>query len=252
MEGMRMESKDKNISRRAFLKTSGVATGALIGGGLLGGLIGYNANTPSTTDKKSEDHKQEATLNKGLMFFTNDREFQILANATERIFPKDDLGPGAIDLGVPYFIDNQLAGQYGSNTKEYMQAPFAIGAATQGYQSRLTRAEIFKQGVLKLEAEAQTRFKDGFSKLEAAQMDEILTAFQKDEVAMNGVTSAFFFRLLRAATLEGAYADPIYNGNNNMDGWRMKQFPGHQAAYINVIESDTFQKIEPKSLGSMH
>jgi len=67
-----------------------------------------NANTP-TTDKKSGDHKQEATLNKGLMFFTNDREFQIIANATERIFPKDDLGPGAIDLGVPYFIDNQLA-----------------------------------------------------------------------------------------------------------------------------------------------
>jgi anti-sigma factor RsiW len=75
---------------------------------------------------------------------------------------------------------------------------------------------------------------------------------QQDEVAMSGVNSAFFFRLLRAATLEGAYADPIYNGNNNMDGWRMKEFPGHQAAYINVIESDTFQKIEPKSLGSMH
>ena len=248
-----MAKKVKNFSRRDFLKTSGVATGALIGGSLLGGLIGYNANkTTTSTINKSGDHKQEGMLNKGLMFFTNDRDFQVLANATERIFPEDDLGPGAIGLGVPYFIDNQLAGQYGSNTKEYMQAPFAIGAATQGYQSRLTRAEIFKQGIGKLEAEAQARFKNDFSKLEAAQMDEILTAFQKDEIAMSGVTSAFFFRLLRAATLEGAYADPIYNGNNNMDGWRMKEFPGHQAAYINVIESESFQKIEPKSLGGMH
>ncbi|MGB3259657.1 gluconate 2-dehydrogenase subunit 3 family protein [Paenisporosarcina sp.] len=249
-----MAKKTKNFSRRDFLKTSGVATGALIGGSLLGGLIGYNANNSKTSpkDTKSGEHKQEAALNKGRMFFTNDREFQVLANATERIFPKDDLGPGAIDLGVPYFIDNQLAGQYGSNSKEYMQGPFASGAPTQGYQSNLTRAEIFKQGVAKLETEAQTRFKNGFSKIEAEQMDEILTAFQKDEVPMKGVSSAFFFRLLRAATLEGAYADPIYNGNNNMDGWRMKGFPGHQAAYINVIESDEFQKIEPKSIGSMH
>lgn len=247
-----MAKKVKNFSRRDFLKTSGVATGALIGGSLLGGLIGYNANKTTSTINKSGDHKQEGKLNKGLMFFTKDRDFQVLANATERIFPEDDLGPGAIGLGVPYFIDNQLAGQYGSNTKEYMQAPFAIGAATQGYQSRLTRAEIFKQGIGKLESEAQARFKNDFSKLEAAQMDEILTAFQKDEIAMSGVTSAFFFRLLRAATLEGAYADPIYNGNNNMDGWRMKEYPGHQAAYINVIESDSFQKIEPKSLGGMH
>ena len=85
--------------------------------------------------------------NEGFQFFQNQREFDVLSNATERIFPKDDLGPGAIELGVPYFIDRQLAGQYGSNTKEYMQGPFAVGAKTQGYQSRLTRASIFRQGI---------------------------------------------------------------------------------------------------------
>ena len=31
----------------------------------------------------------------------------------------------------------------------------------------------------------------------------------------------------------------------------MKEFPGHQMAYIEVIEKDKFQKIEPKSLGGM-
>ena len=245
-----MESKEKNISRRDFLKTSGVATGALIGGGLIGGLVGYTINKPEPETKNDMKHGQhDQQMHKGWQFFRNNREFEIISNATERIFPKDDLGPGAIELGVPFFIDNQLAGQYGSNSKEYMHGPFAVGAPTQGYQSRLTRAEIFRQGIEKLEAEATSRFENGFSSIEGTQMDEILTAFQKDEIQMSGVTSAFFFRLLRTATLEGAYSDPIYGGNQNMEGWKMKGFPGHQMSYIKVIESEEFQKIAPNSVG---
>ena len=156
----------------------------------------------------------EMGTNEGLQFFQNQREFNVLSNATERIFPKDDIGPGAIELGVPYFIDRQLAGQYGSNTKEYMQGPFAVGAKTQGYQSRLTRAIYLYAGNCSYwKKKPNKRFEKGFSSLEAEQMDEILTAFQNDEVPMTGVTSAFFFRLLRTATLEGAYADPMYGGN---------------------------------------
>lgn len=249
-----MSEEKKNLStRRDFLKTSGVAAGALIGGGLIGGLVGFNMNDTNTATvpkgTSPSDHTQHA--NAGFQFFKNNRDFEVLSNATERIFPKDDLGPGAIELGVPYFIDRQLAGQYGSNSKEYMQAPFAVGAPTQGYQSRLIRADLFMQGITKLEGEAQARFNSGFASIEPQQMDEILSAFEKDEVPMVGTTSAFFFKLLRTATLEGAYSDPMYSGNNNMDGWRMKEFPGHQMAYISVIESEKFQKIEPKSLASM-
>ena len=57
-------------------------------------------------------------------------------------------------------------------------------------------------------------------------MDEIITAFQKNEIDMKGVSSEFFFKLLRQATLEGAYADPIYNGNVNMDGLAYEGIPG--------------------------
>jgi len=178
-------------------------------------------------------------------------EFNVLSQAVERIFPEDDLGPGAIGLGVPYFIDNQLAGNYGSNAKEYMQGPFFPGETTQGYQSRLTRAEIFRQAIAKMDEEAQKRYKMGFVELNGGQMDEIITAFQKNEVAMKGVESGFFFRLLRQATLEGAYADPIYNGNINMDAWRMKEFPGNQMTYLAEIENEKFVKYEPKSLTSM-
>ncbi|GIN90289.1 oxidoreductase [Siminovitchia terrae] len=245
-----MSEKDKGLTRRDFLKTSGIATGTLIGGGLLGGLIGYNANKQTESARKESKGKDKSSP-KGLQFFKNYNDFDVLSQATERIFPQDDLGPGAIELGVPYFIDNQLAGSYGLNAREYMQGPFDIGEATQGYQSPLNRQEAFLLGLRMMEKEAQNRYKKGFASLESKQMDEILTDFQKGEVKMDGITSDFFFKLLRSATLEGAYSDPIYGGNNNMDGWKMKNFPGHQAAYINVVDSDKFQKINPKSLATM-
>lgn len=247
-----MTKNEKGLSRRDFLKTTGIATGALIGGGLIGGLVGHNIQQGTTGVGGAKGGKgQEAAINRGLMYFKNKTEFNILSQAVERIFPEDELGPGAIGLGVPYFIDNQLAGNYGNNSKEYMQGPFFPGETTQGYQSRLTRAEIFSQGIAKLEEEARSRFNSSFTELQGGQMDEILTAFQKNEIAMVSVTSEFFFRLLRQATLEGAYADPIYNGNINMAGWRMKGFPGHQMAYINEIENENFMKIEPQSISSM-
>lgn len=248
-----MSSDKNNVSRRDFLKTTGIAAGTLVGGGLIGGLVGYNIHGKGTSTLEHGGHgtTNEATGSpKAKMFFRNERDFSILSNATERIFPEDDLGPGAIGLDVPYFIDHQLAGNYGSNSKEYMQGPFDVGAPTQGYQSRLTRAEIFRQGIQTMEDEAQKRYKKSFNDLDGKQMDEILTAFQKGDIEMVGVTSAFFFTLLRAATLEGAYSDPMYGGNRNMDGWRMKGFPGHQMAYITQIEDTKFQKIEPNPLGN--
>lgn len=245
-----MAKEPKNYSRRDFLKTSGIAAGALIGGGIIGGLIGANVNDTAAPGQAPVTGEGGAAGGvRGLMFFKNDTEFQILARATERIFPEDDLGPGAIGLGVPYFIDRQLAGAYGENSKEYMQGPFLEGEMTQGYQSRLKRNEMFRQGLQIMQQEAQSRFKANFVDIEGGQMDEILTAFQEDEIKMSGVSALFFFRLLRMATLEGAYADPIYGGNQNMEGWKMKGFPGHQAAYINDIESEDFVEIEPHSLG---
>ncbi|MGE6413137.1 gluconate 2-dehydrogenase subunit 3 family protein [Planococcus kocurii] len=250
-----MAEKDKNFSRRDFLKTSGIATGALIGGGIIGGLIGANTNKQdNATDSSSSSGgtKEASSSIRGLTFFKSMADFEVLSQATERIFPEDDLGPGAIGLAVPYFIDNQLAGSYGENSKEYMQAPFAQGEPTQGYQSRLKRNEMFMQGIQLMQEEADSRFKTKFVDLEGEQMDEILTAFQENEIKMRGVESQFFFRLLRQATLEGAYADPIYGGNVNMDGWQMKGFPGHQLAYIKDIESEDFVEIKPKSLGMNH
>ena len=68
---------------------------------------------------------------------------------------------------------------------------------------------------------------------------------------LKGVSSAHFFGVLRTATIEGAYADPLYGGNANMEGWKMKNFPGHQMSFLDIIEKE-FTKIEPMALNSQH
>ena len=49
-------------------------------------------------------------------------------------------------------------------------------------------------------------------------------------------------------TIEGVYADPMYGGNKDMMGWKMKRYPGNQPSYANEIEKDGFIVMEPKSL----
>src|SRR5690625_1330907 len=114
---------EQGVSRRKFLKNTGIAAGGLVGGALLGGLVGsrFETTTPEDSQKDSQTDKQ---YTEARMFFTRYEDFVVLEQATERIFPEDDHGPGAIELGVPYFIDKQLAGQWGLNAKDYRQAPF--------------------------------------------------------------------------------------------------------------------------------
>ena len=51
-------------------------------------------------------------------------------------------------------------------------------------------------------------------------------SFEAGEVKMELVNSAVFFGLLRTLTLQGCFSDPLYGGNKNMAGWKMKEFPG--------------------------
>src|SRR5699024_11920340 len=91
-------------------------------------------------------------------------------------------------------------------------------------------------------------FGDSFPELEEDQQIEVLTMFENGEVELKDVKAETFFNLLRQGTLEGAYSDPLYGGNRNMDGWRMKEYPGPQSAYINMIEEEDFILMDPISL----
>lgn len=241
----------QDLSRRRFLKKSGYVAGGVVGGGILGSILGVNLDGGSETDSTTME-PQQVNPQHALMFFTRQKDFNILSAATERIFPEDDNGPGAIQLGVPYFIDHQLAGSYGNNDQEYMQGPFYPGTNFQGYQSPLKRSEIFMEGISAIEKESNNEHNSSFTDLEGEQQDAILQKFENNDVKMKGVKSEDFFELLRSATLAGAYADPLYSGNVNMEGWKMKEYPGHQMSYIDEIESEEFIEMEPQSLRNQH
>lgn len=247
------EDQKKDMSRRNFIKNAGFTVGGLVvGGGVVGSLyMGKTTTKPKPAPAKQDNHEMTAPEpNKALMFFTPE-QFQVIDAATERIFPKDENGPGAKDLLVAYFIDHQLAGAWGTGAKEYTQGPFFPGEATQGYQGRLNRQEIFQIGIQGLQDQAQAKSQKAFYELTEEEQDAVLTSFEKGEVQLKGISAAYFFSVLRGATLEGAYSDPLYGGNRNMEGWKMKNFPGHQGTYASIIDKD-FVKIAPKSLNSQH
>lgn len=238
------------ISRRKFLKTTGITAGlAAVGGSLMAfetaEAKGNDAHTHTAAAQKCSG------IPRARMFFTNVMDFNILSAAAERIFPKDETGPGAVDLGVPYFIDHQLAGAYGYNAREYMTGPHFAGAPTQGYQTSLLRKDLFLQGIAALNRQSRTKYKLDFTELSAAQQDDILKMCEKGDIPAEGFTSAFFFSVFKDAVLAGVYADPMYGGNADMNGWKMKQYPGARMAYTDIIGSDKFEKIEPVSLADM-
>ncbi|KMY53965.1 MULTISPECIES: gluconate 2-dehydrogenase subunit 3 family protein [Bacillaceae] len=254
-----MTDKDQKVTmtRRRFIRNSSlVAGGAAIGGGLIGALIGTNLDndgkvkTSHETGHNQQENSEAST--RALIYFTDREDFQVLSAATERIFPEDENGPGAIGLGVPYYIDHQLAGNYGNSTREYMQGPFFPGTETQGYQSPLKRNQVFNEGIRMLKETSQKNYNKKFDELDGEQQDEILSQFEQGKVPLRGTDSNVFFSLLRSAVLEGAYSDPVYGGNANMEGWKMKNFPGHQASYLSQIEAKEFKKIKPQSLHVFH
>ena len=59
-------------------------------------------------------------------------EAAFIEAAVARLIPADELGPGAVEAGVPVFIDRQLAGAYGRGARWYMQGPWAEGTEHAG------------------------------------------------------------------------------------------------------------------------
>src|SRR5699024_1632214 len=110
------------------------------------------------------------------------------------------------------------------------------------------RGDIFIIGLRKLNEVSRGKFDENFYDVEVENQIEILTSFESGEIDMVGVKSDLFFSLLRTMTLEGVYSDPLYGGNKDMMGWKMREFPGPRPAYIDVIEEEEFVLMDPISL----
>lgn len=170
------------------------------------------------------------------LFFTT-AEAAFVAAACERLIPADDLGPGARDAGVPLFIDHQLAGAYGRAQSSYMQGPWPKGTDTQGYQSRLAPAELYRAAIAEIDEYVRGRFDSKtFSQLGADDQDAVLKQLEGGELELERADAKLFFKTLLQNTKEGMFSDPIYGGNKDMSGWKMLGFPGARYDYLDWVD----------------
>ena len=153
--------------------------------------------------------------------------------AVDRLIPPDTTGPGASEVGVPFFIDRQLAGLFGQGQHYYLSGPWPKGVPEQGYQSRFTPAELYRKAIPAIQTHVRARFKGAaFEHLAAADQDAVLKDLEGGKIDLSGVDAKTFFDMLLQNTKEGYFSDPIYGGNKDMAAWKMIGFPGAHYDYL--------------------
>ena len=168
-------------------------------------------------------------------FFRSEWEFLIAA--LSRLIPAGGEGPGALEAGVPEFIDRQMELPYGHGSYFYLRGPFAEEAPpTLGYQLRFTPREIYRLGIAAAEGAAHGAYQRDFRQLTPTAQDEFLGRLQRDEVRFPSLPASVFFSQLLTNTREGYFADPLYGGNRNMVGWKWIGFPGARADFTDWID----------------
>jgi len=240
-----------------------------VGGGVVAGGLAIDPEG-WFTDDFDVDQMQEVELEpEGLQYLTIEQA-ELVHAMTARIYPSDENGPGAPEAGVVYFIDRQLNNGWGRGDRWYMDGPFAgvdptapfVGdaeraepdveisyanqepSATQGWQYPMTPNQAYDHSLDYVEEYCQNEYGSSFVDLDPSQQDDVLEALESGNVdTFRGITPDAFFSLLRQNTLEGMFSDPMYGGNREMVGWRLKKFPGTPGAlgsYRQIIDEEEY------------
>jgi len=197
--------------RRAFI-VGAVGAGAVAGTALV--QTAYAQTQKAKPQKAKSQATAEATAaNRAESFdghgvFFNDEHAATVAAFAERLMPGAPGKPGAHDANVLNYIDLALAGAYAD------------------------QQDLYRRGLAQLEAYCRKTYNQSFLKLSAAQQDEVITALEQGKASeFTFPTAQTFFNTLRAHTMEGMFADPVYGGNKDFAGWKLVGFPGTQLYY---------------------
>ena len=213
------------LTRRDMLKTTAATSSAAV----------ISWFVPRTAHAQSE-WLLPIPATPGAFTYFAQPEIAFLDAAVSRLIPADDLGPGAKEAGITFFIDQQMAGPFGRGETWYMQGPWRDGTEQQGYQLKLTPAQLYRVGIQGADDYCRRTFKKKFAELGAADQDKVLHGLEKGEIELAGAPAKEFFAMLWQNTGEGFFADPIYGGNRDFAGWKLVGFPGPRYNYVNEIE----------------
>jgi gluconate 2-dehydrogenase gamma chain len=186
-----------SVSRRDLLKTAGVlGIGIAIPAAVSAQAIKGSASTGAAVAYRSFSATQVPTV----------------CAIVARLIPTDDNGPGAIEAGVPQYLDRLLGSD--QNTYHSPNNP------------EQTLMDAYAAGLTAVDAYAQETHGAPFASLSANDQDSILTKMQDNKATGFTPDSRTFFNLIRANAVDGMFGDPYYGGNVNFVGWDLINFPG--------------------------
>jgi gluconate 2-dehydrogenase gamma chain len=244
-----------DLSRRTLIKATG-AVGAAATGALGAALV---QSTLPVEGAKAQPVEGGPTTSNGYIcssvprempptnyLFFNTEEAAFIEAAVARLIPADEEWLGALEAGVPNYIDKQQAGAWGAGERLYRSGPWQSGARSQGYQLPYTPAELFRTALAAINKQLAST---PFASMSADDQDAYLRKLDAGGQDLGGVPSEEFFGHLWQSTLEGFFCDPVYGGNYCMVSWRMIGFPGAYASYYDVIDQHGIKyDREPMSL----
>lgn len=196
-------------------------------------------NVPLQT-KLNADGVPVPAMQGGYRVLTNETDRKNLMAIFDRLIPADEHGPSACQEGAIEFIDDQLAGDYGSGSALYLVGPLRPENEEKimGSPQFLTSPrERYMTGLKALEAWSGVNHHASFYTLSAEQIDAFLTDMELGKINLGSdVNSQAFFELMLQNVRESYLADPIYGGNKTMAGWKMIGFPGARYDYRQYID----------------
>jgi gluconate 2-dehydrogenase gamma chain len=152
----------------------------------------------------------------------SDAQKRCLEAFANRLIPRDEYCPSAVECGAVDYIDRSLA------------EPQAGGVAA------------ILAGLDGVDAFAKTSQSASLADLPAEKQDAVLTAVEK------APDTAAFFTTIRRLVLEGMFCDPRWGGNRNYAGWDLIRYPGPRLA-VAVEEQQIGVAVKPlRPMGETH
>jgi hypothetical protein len=200
------------------------------------------------TTAQAQSTQSLLSMGSGFLHLNIDEQ-QIIEAAAETIIPSDSNGPGAKEAGVIYFIDRQLASDYGACGTMYMkgpffmagqQAPITLNGQTYEHGTPVQRVDtgtryqypmdlryFWRYGVDALQAYSTSTYGAPFQNLSSSEKSQVLTDLWNNKpTSFNGIVPLDFAFELFFMVWSGFFTDPLYGGNVGMAGWQYLGFNG--------------------------
>jgi len=160
----------------------------------------------------------------GYLFFAAS-EARFVEAACNRLIPPDHSGPGALNAGVPHYLDEHLAGSWGRGLQAYRSGAWQPGTPLRAHSANRAPAELFRTALGRILRDLDERGLD-FAAARPSSQTRYLRTLEAGAADLDGVPSAVFFDMLLTMTVEGFFSHPRLGGTRDRVAWPLRGFPG--------------------------